>query len=105
MSHSLEIRVPFLDKDLVDYVLKIKPKDKFGIYNKQILADISKDILPHEIIDRPKMGFVLPFEYWFRKNIDRFNIEPTIKEKFKNKQVTWARFWAMLVLEKFNEKQ
>jgi len=101
MANSLEIRVPFLDKELVDYVLRIEPKEKFGVYNKQILADISKEILPKEIFDRPKMGFVLPFEGWFRKNIDRFDIQKDMKEKFKNKQITWARFWAILILKRF----
>jgi len=104
MVHSLEIRVPFLDKELIDYILRVEPKEKFGVYNKQILADISKEILPKEIFDRPKMGFVLPFEGWFRKNIDKLDIQKDIKEKFKNRQITWARFWAMLVLEKFDEK-
>ncbi len=104
MVHSLEIRVPFLDKDLVDYVLKVEPQEKFGDFNKRLLADILEEILPKEIFDRGKMGFVLPFEYWFRKNIDRFDINKDIKEKFRNKKITWARFWAMLVLEKFNEK-
>ncbi len=100
MSHSLEIRVPFLDKDLVDYVLKIKPKEKFGIYNKQILADISKDLLPASIIDRPKMGFTLPFENWFRKNIDKFDVNPKLKKKFQQKELHWSRFWALLVLDR-----
>lgn len=104
MAHSLEIRVPFLDKDLVDYILKVEPKEKFGDFNKQLLADISKDILPEEIYDRKKMGFVLPFENWFRKNIDRFDINNDMKIKFKNKQITWSRFWAILVLEKFDGK-
>jgi asparagine synthase (glutamine-hydrolysing) len=104
MAHSLEIRVPFLDNELVDYILRVEPKEKFGIYNKQILSDISKDILPQEIFDRPKMGFALPFENWFRKNIDRFDINKEIKEKFKNKQITWSRFWSILVLEKFDGK-
>ena len=104
MAHSLEIRVPFLDKELVDYILKIEPKEKFGKFNKQILADMSRDILPKEIYNRKKKGFTLPFEYWFRKNIDSFDINQDIKEQFKNKQITWARFWAIFVLEKFSEK-
>jgi asparagine synthase (glutamine-hydrolysing) len=104
MAHSLEIRVPFLDKELIDYVLRIEPKQKFGNYNKQILVDISKELLPREIFDRPKMGFVLPFENWFRKNIDKFEINKNIKEKFKNKQITWARFWAMfIIMKRFNK--
>jgi len=104
MHHSLEIRVPFLDKELIDYVLKIDSKEKFGMYNKQILADISKDILPKEIYDRKKMGFSLPFEQWFRKNINQFDISDSIKKQFITKEINWTRFWAILVLEKFNEK-
>jgi asparagine synthase (glutamine-hydrolysing) len=101
MAHSLEIRVPFLDKKLVDYILRVEPKEKFGNFNKQLLADISKDILPIEIFDRPKMGFVLPFENWFRANIDKFDVEENIKRQFVNKEITWSRFWAVLILNKF----
>ena len=104
MAHSLEIRVPFLDKELVDYMLKIEPKEKFGRLNKRILVDISKEILSKEIYERKKMGFELPFEKWFRKNIDKFDINHDMKNKFKNKQITWARFWSVLVMEKFSEK-
>jgi asparagine synthase (glutamine-hydrolysing) len=104
MVHSLEIRVPFLDKELVDYVLRVVPKDKFGTYNKQILADIAKDIVPHEVIDRPKMGFTLPFEKWMRNNIDRFEAEADISERFRNKKLHWSRFLALHILKKIEEK-
>jgi len=104
MAHSLEIRVPFLDKELVDYILRVEPKEKFGKYNKKILSDISKNILPKEIFNRPKMGFVLPFENWFRKNINRFDLDKDIKNQFINKKITWSRFWAILVLDRFNGK-
>ena len=80
------------------------PKEKFGVYNKQILTDISKDILPKEIYDRKKMGFTLPFEHWFRKNMDRFDVDEDIKIKFKSRQLQWARFWPILVLRRVNEK-
>lgn len=103
MANSLEIRVPFLDKDLVDYVLKVKPKDKYHKnINKIILADAVKDILPNEIIDRPKMGFTLPFEYWFRKNISQFNLDKSIENKFLNKELHWSRVWALHILNKFD---
>jgi asparagine synthase (glutamine-hydrolysing) len=103
MANSLEIRVPFLDKKLVNYVLRIKSNEKFGKNNKQLLVDMSKDILPVEIYNRPKMGFVLPFEKWFRGNLDKFDLDEEIKIKFKNKQITWSRFWAVLILEKFDK--
>lgn len=102
MANSLEIRVPFLDKELVDYVLRIKPKKKYDRHiNKIILADATRSLLPDEVIDRPKMGFTLPFEYWFRKNIDKFELPADIKHKFINKQLHWSRVWALLVLNSF----
>lgn len=105
MANSLEIRVPFLDKKLVDYVLKISPKEKFDKHiNKIILADAMKSILPNEVIDRPKMGFTLPFEYWFKKNIDRFELTSSVKEDFLNNKLHWSRVWTDIVLKKFEQK-
>ena len=102
MANSLEIRVPFLDKELVNYVLKIEAEQKYDQnINKIILADAVKDLLPKEIFNRPKMGFTLPFEHWFRKNIDKFDIDDKVKEKFVNKKLHWSRVWALLVLNKF----
>jgi len=105
MANSLEIRVPFLDKELVDYVLRIQPEQKYDQnINKIILADATRSLLPNEVIDRPKMGFTLPFEYWFRKNIDKFEVNPNVKKRFLNKQLYWSRVWADIVLKKFNEQ-
>ena len=102
MSNSLEIRVPFLDKELVDYILKIEPKEKFGKFNKQILVDCSRKFLPAEIIEKTKKGFVLPYESWLRKNIDMFNVNPNIKNKFLSKKIHWSKFWSLEILDKFN---
>ncbi|NOQ14152.1 MAG: asparagine synthase (glutamine-hydrolyzing) [Methyloprofundus sp.] len=105
MANSLEIRVPFLDKELVDYVLKIKPEEKYARnINKIILADASRSLVPNEVINRPKMGFTLPFEYWFRKNIHKFDLDDNIKNKFLNKQLHWSRVWALLILSRYDEK-
>jgi len=72
MAHSLEVRVPFLDHLLVEYVAKIPGYLKIGDdYPKRLLVKAAKDLLPQEIYNRPKMGFVFPFEMWFRqKGID-----------------------------------
>ncbi|MDB4056840.1 asparagine synthase (glutamine-hydrolyzing) [Candidatus Thioglobus sp.] len=104
MHHSLEIRIPFLDTELVDYILRVDPKEKFGQYNKKILSDISKDILPSQIIKRPKKGFELPFKSWFLNNIDKFNVDKKTKINFKNGDLTWSRVWALLIIGKFDEK-
>jgi asparagine synthase (glutamine-hydrolysing) len=104
MANSLEIRVPFLDKDLVDYVLRIEPQQKFGINNKIILVDAVKHLLPDLITNRPKMGFVLPFERWFKNNIHLFSIDNNFKKKFMNGQLHWSKIWALIILDKFDEK-
>jgi asparagine synthase (glutamine-hydrolysing) len=103
MANSLEIRVPFLDKELVNYINKIEPNIKYDKnINKIILADAVKSLLPHEIFNRPKMGFTLPFEKWFRNNINTFDIDNSLKRKFLNNELHWSRIWALIVINKFN---
>lgn len=103
MANSLEIRVPFLDKELVDHITKIEPKHKYDKnINKIILADSVKSLLPTEIFTRPKMGFALPFDNWFTKNLNKFNIEDSHKKKFLNNELHWSRIWALIVINKFN---
>jgi asparagine synthase (glutamine-hydrolysing) len=103
MANSLEIRVPFLDKELVDYVTKIEPKHKYdNKINKVILADAVKSLLPVEIFTRSKMGFALPFDEWFRKNLNDFEIDDSYKRRFLNSEMHWSRIWALIVLNRFN---
>lgn len=61
MAHSIEVRVPFLDHDLVEYVYSLNPKHyyKQGI-KKKLLFDIIKDHLPKEILEKRKQGFGAP---------------------------------------------
>ncbi|MBS1743314.1 MAG: asparagine synthase (glutamine-hydrolyzing) [Bacteroidetes bacterium] len=67
MIHSVEIRVPFLDEDVIDLAFQIDPNVKYaGSNSKQILINCFNDILPREIWDRPKMGFSFPFQQWLR---------------------------------------
>ncbi|EMS7707379.1 hypothetical protein V9R51_003727, partial [Vibrio cholerae] len=100
-----EIRVPFLDNNLVDYITKVKTSYKFGKNNKQILADIAKKHLPNDIIERPKMGFVLPFEIWFINNIELFDFNEKMKEKFLKKEISWSKIWALFILESFERNE
>ena len=68
MLCSLEVRSPFLDKDLVDFVLQLpadaKLKNNSG---KWLLRKALKDLLPKEIIARPKKGFGIPISSWIRE--------------------------------------
>ena len=67
MAHGLELRVPFLDRDLVAACFQIPGKDKLRNGTpKPLLLDNLGIQLPNEIVHRPKRGFTLPFEHWLR---------------------------------------
>ena len=65
MANSLEVRSPFLDYELIEYASTIP--NKFKISNgqqKHILKETFKDILPKEILNKPKHGFSAPISQW-----------------------------------------
>jgi asparagine synthase (glutamine-hydrolysing) len=68
MSHSLEVRVPFVDHELVEWALRLPPQLRDGP-PKSLLADVAKDHLPEDILRRRKQGFVLPFSRWMRQEL------------------------------------
>lgn len=72
MAHALEARVPFFDHELVDYVLGIPDEMKWPHSQKQLLVDAMGDLLPAEVVNRPKMGFVFPWENWLRNELRSF---------------------------------
>ncbi|MCB9223981.1 MAG: asparagine synthase (glutamine-hydrolyzing) [Crocinitomicaceae bacterium] len=116
MANSLEVRVPFLDHELVEYVMGIPDKHKFPKTPKQLLVSSFEDLLPREVYDREKMGFVLPYEKWMKEDLRSFCSERLEELKklryFKadqldklwneflsgNKRVTWSRIWPLVVL-------
>lgn len=67
MSHSLETRAPFLDRDVVDLAFRLPPnwhRNMFG--GKRMLKKAFKDLLPSVIWRRRKQGFGVPLHEWFR---------------------------------------
>ena len=116
MANGLEVRVPFLDHDLVSYVLGIRDEIKRPITAKKLLVDSFSDMLPEEIYNREKMGFILPYEMWMKNELKSF-CEERLNELKKipyfrdngldrywkqflnnNKRVTWSRIWPLVVL-------
>jgi asparagine synthase (glutamine-hydrolysing) len=66
-KHGLECRYPYLDNDLVDYVLKLPVSMKVkGNTGKRIFRDAMRGILPIEILRRKKQGFSAPDDSWYR---------------------------------------
>jgi len=69
MAHGIEIRIPFLDKELIKTALQIKSSIKYaGSNNKQLLIDPFKYTLPQAVWSRPKMGFTFPFKNWMKND-------------------------------------
>jgi len=67
MMHGLEVRLPFLDSNIVEFALKLPDRYKiYGKVRKKILKDAFSDVLPPSITGRSKKGFLLPIRSWFR---------------------------------------
>jgi asparagine synthase (glutamine-hydrolysing) len=67
MAASLELRVPFCDRRLVESVAQLAPEVRApGLRLKGFLREVMGPILPAETLDRPKRGFSLPLARWFR---------------------------------------
>lgn len=65
MAYSLEARVPYLDHKFVEFVAQLDPALKQnGKTTKYLLKKLAEKYLPHEIIYRPKQGFVMPLTQW-----------------------------------------
>ena len=67
MGNSLEVRTPFLDFNLVNYMFSVESDIKVGDTNKYLLKKIASKYIPSEIINRSKKGFNSPFNEWLIK--------------------------------------
>jgi asparagine synthase (glutamine-hydrolysing) len=87
MANSLEVRLPFLDYRLVDFVNALPPDYKvFGNMRKRILQDASKSILPAELYNRPKQGFEVPLKDWFCGPMKSYLQTEILNEEFVQEQ-------------------
>ncbi|MCT4580555.1 MAG: asparagine synthase (glutamine-hydrolyzing) [Flavobacteriales bacterium] len=70
MANSLEVRTPFLQHDLVEYVFSLPEDYKIDASSrKKILKDAFKAELPEELFHRPKHGFEVPLLKWFKNEM------------------------------------
>jgi asparagine synthase (glutamine-hydrolysing) len=77
MANSLEVRVPFLDNEVVDSMLKLP--DRLRLPRKRLLTAAFAGSVPIEVLDRPKQGFTLPFRIWMRSEM-RSDVEDRLRE-------------------------
>jgi asparagine synthase (glutamine-hydrolysing) len=70
MAHSLETRVPFLDRELAQTAWKLPLRTRFGGgIGKRILRSAMADVLPERVLQKPKWGFTFSSYHQFRKDL------------------------------------
>ena len=122
MAHGLEVRVPFFDHELVNYVWGIPDDIKYPQYPKSLLVESLGDLLPDEVVHRKKMGFVFPWQDWMRNELKSFcqhHIDQLLdrewtkadglKKQWEDFQkgddkVIWLQIWVMIVMNAWLEK-
>src|SRR5581483_5294202 len=76
MAHSIEAREPLLDYKLIEFAQQIPALFKLrGAETKSILKRAMRGLIPDEIIHRPKQGFGVPMQKWFREDLREMVIE------------------------------
>lgn len=82
MANSMEIRIPFLDKELTEFVLSLPAdlKTKNGI-QKYLLKKAMHDLVPHEVLYGAKKGFSVPYDYWLRTSLKSYFLKQINTEK------------------------
>ncbi|HEX9983051.1 MAG TPA: asparagine synthase (glutamine-hydrolyzing) [Thermoanaerobaculia bacterium] len=119
MANSLEVRCPLLDHELIEFAATIPSAMKRnGQGGKTIFKKAVRDLLPAELLTKPKTGFRLPVEQWFRGELapmvremllgdtarTRTLFEPAFVRRMFDEHVSgrrdWSsRLWALLFLE------
>ena len=120
MARSLEVRVPFLDTPVVEFVSALPDAARVepGV-SKGLLRAALAGLLPVEILEQKKRTFTLPWEDWLRTSLrtrvdgSLRELAPPLKEQmsaegvravwdnFQNGQTTWSRPWSLYVLNEW----
>ena len=122
MAVSLELRVPFLDHELVEYMLGLPAPEKQRFHHtKGLLVEACHDLLPRSVFERPKRGFALPMKSWMQGPLHEFvnegleqatarellpqNFVDELRAGFANDRLHWTRLWAIVVLGHFAKRR
>lgn len=123
MHHALEVRVPFLDHRLVEFCATVPPEMKMKRFQKKyLLKKAVRGLLPDDVIDHRKQGFVGPMAQWLKHDLKHYVVETlsekniskhgylnprTVKtileEHFSGKEIHDTLIWAMLVFQRWHE--
>jgi asparagine synthase (glutamine-hydrolysing) len=120
MANSLEVRVPFLDHRLVEFVARLPRDAKYrGGVPKSLLTEAMGDLLPDEVVGQTKRTFTLPWDVWLRGPLgvrlsqDLANLTPPLLrymnqravrgswQNFVTGHTNWSRPWSIYVLNRW----
>ena len=111
MRHSLEVRTPLVDLDLLRAVMKVPPHLRKAGPAKRALREAPRIPVPEAIWNRRKQGFTLPFETWLREGSIpstpanhpwlRREAQDSIGRSVASGHIHWSRLWALIVLGDF----
>lgn len=105
MATGVEIRVPFLDKDLVEFSTKIPTNYKIkGKETKYILKKTMGKYLPNEVIYRPKTGFGAPVRKWITEDLDDMINDRLSQKKINERGIFNYKSIKKLIIENRNGK-
>lgn len=106
MWHAVEIRVPFLDKTVMDLAYAIAPEIKAKQPKKHLLIHAFQNLLPEAIWNRPKMGFTFPFQRWLQgfqfantKTEEGITNQRYAQQQFQKGNYNWSRYWATQLVQ------
>jgi asparagine synthase (glutamine-hydrolysing) len=86
MAHGLEGRSPLLDHPLMEFAASLPSGLKMnGAIKKYILKEAVKPLLPKEIIERPKMGFGVPLDHWFRHELKELAYDVLLSDSLRQR--------------------
>lgn len=85
MQYSLETRAPLLDYEVVEFAQHLPLNYKYhkGI-KKRILKDVLYKHVPRKLVERPKSGFSMPLEIWFRTHLKEWTLDLLTEDNLKS---------------------
>ena len=87
MAHALEVRVPFLDYEVVNFIFSLPGEYKINAsIRKKILQDTFREMLPAQLYNRPKKGFEVPLLKWFRNEMKSLIVDDLLSKKLIEEQ-------------------
>ncbi len=123
MVNSFELRLPFLDRELMEFAARLPPEFKIrGGMQKCILKDAYRNMLPDIALNRPKRGFNPPVWQWLKENkslleliasptsrlaeyIDPAVIRGLLDRFYANMEDNSTQLWSLLVLDRWLARQ